>query len=318
MTTFLLDLWQDLREKRLWPVAVGLLAAAFAIPAIMLKPASEAPQGTTVVTNSGERETLPAVNVDTAPTHDSKLDTFSARNPFKPLADLKKEGASPSPSGSAKGAGNSGTGASGGSSPSLGGSGLGGSSGSGLGGSSGSGSGSGGSGGGAPSGIDPNGPSVQYFRYTADLSFGTPDKMETMKSVNTLTPLPNETTASIIFMGVSDDAKSAMFMIADPAFIAAGEGECNDDQNCRFVKLGIDEGSNEESFTSQDGNTEYDVKLLKLNRENITAEQAKGDATDQQPAGKKAKGVGGNTIKQASADFLPQLLAPALIARKTK
>ena len=40
MTTFFLDLWQDLREKRLWPVAAGLAVAIVALPVALVKPAS--------------------------------------------------------------------------------------------------------------------------------------------------------------------------------------------------------------------------------------------------------------------------------------
>ena len=42
MTNFLLDIWSDLREKRLWPVAVALLVALVAVPVVLSKPAEEA------------------------------------------------------------------------------------------------------------------------------------------------------------------------------------------------------------------------------------------------------------------------------------
>lgn len=42
MTHFVTDLWQDLLEKRLWPVAVALIAAAVAVPVVLGKsPARE-------------------------------------------------------------------------------------------------------------------------------------------------------------------------------------------------------------------------------------------------------------------------------------
>ena len=44
MKIFLLDLWHDLKEKRLWPVAVVLLAALVAVPVLLAKPSS-APSG---------------------------------------------------------------------------------------------------------------------------------------------------------------------------------------------------------------------------------------------------------------------------------
>ena len=110
MTTFLLDLWHDLREKRLWPVAVGLLAATVAIPLVMLKPASE-PEPPTVISESGDRETLPALTVDAKPGDGSKLETFDQRNPFKPLEQLDGDDGASSDGGSG-GSGGSGSGSS--------------------------------------------------------------------------------------------------------------------------------------------------------------------------------------------------------------
>ena len=153
---------------------------------------------------------------------------------------------------------------------------------------------------------------MQWFRYTADISFGTPSRMKKMKGVESLTLLPDERNAAIVFMGVSDDAKSAVFFVADPAFTPDGEGECNSGENCRFVRLGLDEDSNEESFTSEDGSTQYDVKLLKLNRENVTGEQAKGDTTDS-----KSKRAG-STIGKANSDFLEHLPGLPGVAREKK
>ena len=40
MKIFLLDLWHDLREKRLAPVAVVLMLGLVAVPVLLAKPAS--------------------------------------------------------------------------------------------------------------------------------------------------------------------------------------------------------------------------------------------------------------------------------------
>lgn len=303
--SFLLDLWHDLREKRLWPVAVGLLAAALAIPAIMLKPAEEVPQPV-IATNADAREELPAVQVDSSAPAGSKLETFSQRNPFRPLADLEEEQTS-APSGGTAGSGASG-GSKGGASLASAGSSAGGSSKPSSSSSSSTGSGSGGS---TEPGIDSGGPSVQWFRYTADLKFGEPGSLETMKGVEALTLLPNDEAPAIVFMGVSDDAKSAIFFIADPAFTATGEGRCNDKKTCRFVELGVSDGRNEHSFISEDGTQQYDVKLIRLNRENISSAEAKGDATDS-----KAKPA--STIQDGSDSFLPRLLYRPGVGRETE
>src|SRR5215210_6611943 len=90
MTTSFIDLWHDLREKRLWPVAVGLLAAIVAVPAILFKPASDAAPDTAVAPRTPSGQTLPVVAVESGPTKGSKLEAFSAKNPFKPMKDLAK------------------------------------------------------------------------------------------------------------------------------------------------------------------------------------------------------------------------------------
>ena len=54
MTSLLLDLIQDLRGKRLWPVAVALLAATAAVPLVLLKPAqSPTDSGPAIASGSG-------------------------------------------------------------------------------------------------------------------------------------------------------------------------------------------------------------------------------------------------------------------------
>ena len=303
MTTFFLDLWHDLREKRLWPVAVGLLAAAVAIPVVMLKPAGE-PPAPAVVAENGERETLPALNLDSTPAS-SKLQTFSQRNPFKPLEQLED--------GTDADSGGSSSGSTPGGSSSAAASGAGSSSGSASAAGGPSGGASGGGGSSTPPGIDPNGPRVQWFRYTADIEFGTPSRAKRMKGVQSLTLLPDERNPVVVFMGVSDDAKSAVFFVADPGFTPEGEGECNNEDNCRFVKLSLDEDSNEESFTASNGGAQYDLKLLKLKRENVSAAEAKGDAEDA-----KSKEPAGSTIGKANDDFLAHLPGLPGLARQKK
>jgi hypothetical protein len=308
--TFFIDLWHDLREKRLWPVAVGLLAAAIAIPAVMLKPAA-APTAPPAIAAGGEREILPAIDVDSSPTRNSKLEAFSQRNPFKPLEQLDQDDANSSGSDSSGGSASS---PAGGGSASAAGSGSGSSGGSSS--DTAPGASSGGGGGSTEPGVDPNGSGVQWFRYTADIKFGAPGHLKTRKDIQTLTLLPKDDNAAIVFMGVSEDAKSAIFFIADPGFRAEGEGECNSEDNCRFVKLGVSDGKNEESFISQDGTVQYDLELLRLNRENISSAEAKGDTTDSSKP--SSKDAGGSTIKQAGDEFLPRLLYGPGIASESK
>src|SRR3954452_22918050 len=88
MTSLFLDLIQDLREKRLWPVAVALLVATAAVPLVLLK-SSEGPSDSAPAIASGSvAEGLPVVNVAKASAAPSSLNEFSEKNPFKPTSKL--------------------------------------------------------------------------------------------------------------------------------------------------------------------------------------------------------------------------------------
>jgi hypothetical protein len=325
MTTFFIDLWHDLRERRLWPVAVGLLAAIVAVPAILFKPVSDATPPTAAAPKPSGLATLPVVSVDSGPIRGSKLEAFSAseKNPFKPMKDLAKApGASgtagPGTGGGTGAASASGSSASGGSASGTGGSASGGSTAGGGSGSSGGGSGSGGSraGGTGSSGGSTSGgsttPTTKWFRYAADFSFGkTGAKAKVFKSVANFTLLPNETTPAVVFLGAGPDGKSAMFYVADPAFTADGEGSCNaDGANCRYVTLKVGDSSDEETFSAVDGSVSYDLKLLKVNRQSLgsgsdpvaPAEPTKGKTL-------AATGAGVSAATQTTQDVLPATFA---------
>jgi len=305
MTTFFLDLWQDLREKRLWPVAVGLLAAAVAIPAIMLKPAAEPSAPPAIAANAGQGETLPAVAVDSSPTHGSKLETFDERNPFKPLKDLEEQPGTgdslvPQPGDGGSGAGPGGGPGAGG--PPIGGSPIGGP--------------GGGGGGGVPPATSPRPTSdgnggIRWFKFTADLEFGKSGDTKLKKRVEPLTLLPNDNAPVLVFMGVTADAKGAKFFLVDPGFTAEGEGDCNETGACMFITLRLDDAHNEETFTSRDGSVAYDLKLTKLHQEEVSEAEARGDADSADaPKGKRSvTDSGKRTLTDAGRELLPWLVA---------
>lgn len=83
MKTLALDVWQDLRTKRLWPVAVALALAIVALPLVLMRSASEEPApppGPSSADASGAVAGL-AQPVGIAGT--SKLGRFEERDPFK-------------------------------------------------------------------------------------------------------------------------------------------------------------------------------------------------------------------------------------------
>ena len=227
---------------------------------MLFKPASEDTVATPPVPPTAKVPTLPAVEVDTSATHNSNLKTFKQRDPFQPLSVLKNADSNGNTSSSGSG-NNKSTASSAGSSPSS------------PSGSSSPSSSPSSSSPTLPSSTTPSTPSTspttKWFRYTADISFGKSGAEKAMKGITDLTMLPDKQTAAIVFMGVSSDAKGAVFFIADPAFTPSGEGECNDKQDCRFIKLTLDAKKNEETFTSLYYTTVYKLKLVKLNREFI-------------------------------------------------
>ena len=263
MTTFLLDIWHDLREKRLWPIAVALVAATVAIPVVLMKPAEvppppQAPQG-------AQTAALPTVASDPTIVDSSHLDSFDIRNPFGSGADRSSAGSMPggSPDDAATGASGGGS-AAGDPAGAAGGSGSGG-------GTAGGGGGTGGSGG--------SGGGTRYFTYTVDVHFGPRGETRAFKGVETLDLLPDDQTPVVSFMGMRDNAKTAVFFIVDPTFEADGEGECAPSaEDCRFIYLGVDDDRNEETLAAADGNLEFQLKLDKIHIKRLSGAEAQGDA----------------------------------------
>src|SRR3954471_11329388 len=89
MKIFFLDLVQDLRSKRLMPVAVVLAVALVAVPVVLSKPAkTAAPRQIQAVRTAPDPKDLKALAaVKLATTDDergSSLDTFDPSDPFRP------------------------------------------------------------------------------------------------------------------------------------------------------------------------------------------------------------------------------------------
>jgi hypothetical protein len=297
MTTFFIDLWQDLREKRLWPLAVGLLAAMAAVPVVLFKPAGSTPLPPAPTATSNVPELLPVVSVDSAPSHGSKLDSFDQKNPFSPIKDLEKASATPgaaaaASSATASAASSSGTGTD-------------------------LGSAAGGSGGSGPGGSGGTGGShLQYYRYTVDVSLGERGKdAQKIEGVKQTQLLPDGEAPLLAYMGMADDARTAVFFIIDPAYTAQGEGKCRPKgDDCRFIYLGVNDDGDEESIFTADGDSEYTLKLLKINREGISPTQAKGDSSDSKAAPKTASKKSSKSL--ASKDVPSLLDLPTLLAER--
>ena len=273
MTTFFLDLWQDLREKRLWPVAAGLAVAIVALPVALVKPASS-PSPSSAPPSEPQAAKLPAVSLDQGSVSSSHLNVFKERNPFKGLTDQTTLGvgmASPtaSPTGAIPGSGGSSSGGGSGSSTSS------------SSGGSGGGSSSGGSGGGSSSSASgpdgkPVSPGLHYYIFTADVKFGQTGHVHTYKGVKELDLLPPDKSPVVAFMGVKN-GKSAVFFIDDPAITAAGEGKC-DGHGCHFVEL---KPGQEETLSVSTGNVSmsWTLKVVALDTREVSRKDFTGNTT---------------------------------------
>ncbi|HEX8066502.1 MAG TPA: hypothetical protein VF520_08245 [Thermoleophilaceae bacterium] len=265
MTTFLLDIWHDLREKRLWPVAVAMLVATVALPVVLMKPTAGAPPAETPP--STETASLPAVSLDQGTVDGSRLDAFEIKDPFASHADKAgpvQTASSEGITGAAAAAADAASGAKGSS----------------LAGGSGGGT-AGGPGGTAPGGSGSgSGGGTRYYTYTVDVRFGARGKEKTYKGMRQLDLLPSSTNPVVSYMGLRDDAKTAVFFIVDPSYTAEGEGQCvPTEDNCRFVYLRVDDDQDEAVLSAASGAIEYVLRLTGIHTRTLSAGEALGDTT---------------------------------------
>ena len=276
MNVFLLEIWSDLKEKRLWPVAALLVVALVAVPLVLAKPAEEAPapavDPTAVVdATAATGETLPAQLEEVKPLlAPSTLSEFASKDPFKPLRNLQaiEQAAGVAPTNAEPTSGGPSDGG-----PSDGGAKSG-----------------GGSDGGT--GTPPVEEEKTVFTYQAVVELGTPSGTRTRK-VNRLGILPKDTNPLLVFLGVSASDRGEAVFLVDSTVTQAGEGRCRPSATtCSFLSLDQSEGGNEHIFTTDDGK-EYTIKLLEVRR----VEVAKASA-----GSPKAQAGGPKTAQFASTD----------------
>jgi hypothetical protein len=273
MKNFLLDLWYDLREKRLWPVAALLLAALVATPVVLSKKAEEpepAPMTAAAAPVEADKPEGPAAlaNVkleELAKGSGSSLSSFDPRNPFAPprkaiaAARHEAEGSSVSAPSTATSAG------------------------------AGSGAGSGGQTDGGPAGVDLTSDSgggtvpdlggytppasddgggegdetkVTEYTYVVDVTFRANDRTRTRKGLRKLDMLLDAESPLLIFVGVTEKAGSAVFMV-DSTLHPAGEGRCKPSPGeCASLALGP---GSEHEFTTDEGDS-YMLRVDEIRR----------------------------------------------------
>ncbi len=294
MKIFLLDLWHDLKEKRLWPVAVVLLAGLVAVPVLLAKPADKAPAPAPVANDAGPKpdvlKQLAKVKLGDDEVGDgSTLGAFDPSNPFNPpKGAIKKDKSTTETAGPSTGSSDSPV------STGDGGSGV---------------TPGGGTTGGVPGGVPGGGgggptTTTTVYKYVVDLTFKANGHTRRIKGMEKLDMLPNQASPLLIFMGVTAKGSSAVFLV-DSTLKAAGEGKCKPSASeCAFAYIGA---GSEYIFSEEDGDS-YTVRIDEIRKVRVDsgANSAKAD-------GSKARGAKAHAAVGPNRRFIPPLVADVVV-----
>jgi len=212
------DLWTELVDRRLWPVALLLVAALVAVPVLLAKKPSaqqavalgtDAPAVAAIAAQPpGEPVVSVAAGVVQAPLLGRAKDPFHQQFVHARAA-TAGAGTPSGPPTSGSGSGGAPTGGSGG--------------------------GSGGSGGG---GSNTKPPPSSYVYASVDVHFGrAASPLTEIKDVPRLAPLPSAGNPILIFMGTRADHETAVFMLSTDVK-AQGDGRCvPSTKTCEAIEL---------------------------------------------------------------------------------
>jgi hypothetical protein len=266
MPRFLDNLYRDMRDRRLLLPALALLVALIAVP-VLLKSGSSTPPppSASVATGGGEvSATEPAVLAENAGITDyrKRLDWLQSKNPFRsrapaPVADGDGQGSSSGTSTStstttALGT-STGTDTGAASSSSL----------SGTSPSTGSSSPPASSGGSSTTTGDRSPPRRQWFSYRVSVAVGPAGNLTEREGVKRLEFLPGDDRPLVAFIGVTEDAKQAIFVVSDDVSSVRGDGKCLPRRgSCHFLQL--KPGDKASMRYEPEGNRTYNLKLKKI------------------------------------------------------
>ena len=267
---FLLDIWEDLKAKKLAPVAVALGVALIAIPALMMKGDESGGNVALPVPVPGGSQGPQVVVADESAASGSKLDSYEARDPFdgiKQAGGVKPEdGSATAPIDSAGDKGTTddllGAGGSTGSTGSTGGGSTGDTGGGTGGGTTDPGTGT------VPTDPPPVKKETAFYNFRLDLKFGKPGREKRMASMSRLSFLSVVGQPVALFLGVDETERKALFLVT-PGLNHQGEGECiPKPTQCDFMSLAI---GKEHYFSANDH--EFRIELLDINRVKASAEK---------------------------------------------
>ena len=120
-----------------------------------------------------------------------------------------------------------------------------------------------------PAEADPTVPATDYS-YTADVQFGQVGDLHRYATVQRLGLVPSRKLPLIMYLGVSTDHQTAVFMV-DSRLSQGGEGTCVPrDSLCTFLELQANPAHDEHHFMDADGN-EYLLRLRSLDQTTASA-----------------------------------------------
>jgi hypothetical protein len=278
----ILEPFKSLWRRKLWPVAVLLVGALAAVPIVLAKEPVAAPApaaNAAAKANQGMPATFVAA-ADPAEEGDRRRVLGEAKDPFAPAALSAKAKAarkkaaakrkateksskeSPAGEKSSTGGDNSTGSAGGGSTPS-----------------------------GPPASAAPT-PTVTVPKYSVKVRFGSTDAEQepAAKTVERLAVLPDDENPLVVYRGVEDGGKVAVFELTGTV-VAIGDGKCEPNpDNCQILKLRAGETEFLTiSDTGDETDAQYQLSLLKINQKQTTEKASESEAL-KKSAGSKLLG----------------------------
>lgn len=253
--------FRQLVERRLWPVAVLLVAALAAVP-VLLKSGDDAaatPPATATTAADGTQATLVTAS-DPAEADEHPKVLGDRKNPFQP-AHVAKAAKTPAEtaSSSSSAAATGGASAGGSSSASSG--------------------GSTGSAGGSYGPVTPSVPTTpttpttskpKYSTYSLEVAFGDPVAELAKREVKRLTGLPGGPTPAVIYIGLMPDHKTAVFVV-DAGVSVQGDGACEPSPTqCQTLRM----KGGDTVFLTRAGGKQYELDLIKVHAKATTSAKA--------------------------------------------
>jgi hypothetical protein len=259
MPAFASDLVRDLRDRRLLPLALLLLAGVVAVPVLLSRSSGAAVPAPPAASSvpEGAIETQPAVLTEGVGIRDyrKRLEALKSSNPFAQrfaAPDVAGEAASLTPS-LPTGGGGSATSAGGGSGASS-----------------------------QPvesERVPAPEPEVRFLTHRVDVKVGPEGDLDTREGVRALAVLPSRDTPVVSYLGTNEGGDRALFLVSGDVTAVDTDGRCMPSSaDCQFLVL--EEGERAKLDYGPDATT-YVLRLMRIN--SVPLRDGANTADDKRP-----------------------------------